>query len=97
MESKLSKQFETFVFDLDGTLLDTLTDLANSCNRALREFGMPERTVEEVRQFLGNGVRRLMGNAVPQGETNPVFEDVLKSYAPRMRDDSSAAVTIIRR
>lgn len=83
MESKLSKQFETFVFDLDGTLLDTLTDLANSCNRALREFGMPERTVEEVRQFLGNGVRRLMGNAVPQGETNPVFEDVLKAF----RDD----------
>ena len=80
MESKLSKQFETFVFDLDGTLLDTLTDLANSCNRALREFGMPERTVEEVRQFLGNGVRRLMGNAVPQGETNPVFEDVLKAF-----------------
>ena len=83
MESKLSKQFETFVFDLDGTLLDTLTDLASSCNRALREFGMPERTVEEVRQFLGNGVRRLMGNAVPQGETNPVFEDVLKTF----RDD----------
>ena len=83
MESKLSKQFETFVFDLDGTLLDTLTDLANSCNRALREFGMPERTVEEVRQFLGNGVRRLMGNAVPQGEANPVFEDVLKAF----RDD----------
>ena len=83
MESKLSKQFETFVFDLDGTLLDTLTDLANSCNRALRSFGMPERTVEEVRQFLGNGVRRLMGNAVPQGEANPIFENVLKAF----RDD----------
>ena len=83
MESKLSKQFETFVFDLDGTLLDTLTDLANSCNRALHAFGMPKRTVEEVRQFLGNGVRRLMGNAVPQGVANPIFENVLKAF----RDD----------
>ena len=71
---------ETILFDLDGTLLDTLTDLANSCNHALREYGLPERTVDDIRLFLGNGVRRLIGQAVPQGEANPFYEDVLKSF-----------------
>ena len=47
----------TVVFDLDGTLLDTLQDLANAVNYALEQQGMPKRTLEEVRQFVGNGVR----------------------------------------
>ena len=47
----------TVVFDLDGTLLDTLQDLANAVNYALEKQGMPKRTLEEVRQFVGNGVR----------------------------------------
>ena len=50
----------TVVFDLDGTLLDTLQDLANAVNYALEKQGMPKRTLEEVRQFVGNGVRLLM-------------------------------------
>ena len=53
----MMKEFETYVFDLDGTLLSTLDDLANSTNYALRRAGMPERTLEEVRMFVGNGVR----------------------------------------
>ena len=48
------------LWDLDGTLLDTLVDLADGVNHALREFGYPERTVEEVRRFVGNGARRLI-------------------------------------
>ena len=48
--------FDTYVFDLDGTLLDTLEDLAASCNYALLKHGFPERTVEEVRRFVGNGM-----------------------------------------
>ena len=55
----------TVVFDLDGTLLDTLQDLANAVNYALEQQGMPKRTLEEVRQFVGNGVRLLMIRAVP--------------------------------
>ena len=47
----------TVVFDLDGTLLDTLQDLANAVNYALEQQGMPKRTLEEVRCFVGNGVR----------------------------------------
>lgn len=67
------KQFNTYIFDLDGTLLDTLGDLAASTNFALEQTGMPQRTIDEVRQFVGNGVRNLMRRAVPQGEDNPLF------------------------
>ena len=73
----------TVVFDLDGTLLDTLKDLAEAVNYALRKQGMPERTLEEVRRFVGNGVRLLMIRAVPDGESNPLFEetfDLFKTY-----------------
>lgn len=55
------------LFDLDGTLLNTLEDLADSTNAALAQLGYPERTLEEVRQFVGNGARRLMEQAVPEG------------------------------
>ena len=56
------------LFDLDGTLLDTLADLTDGVNAALTEFGYPLRTLEEVRRFVGNGAARLMQLAVPQGE-----------------------------
>ena len=68
------------VFDLDGTLLDTLEDLAAAANWALRQQAMPERTLDEVRQFVGNGVRRLMARAVPDGEQNPLFEQVFADF-----------------
>ena len=67
-----------FAFDLDGTLLSTLGDLAASCNYALRANGMPERTLDEVRRFVGNGVKKLMERAIPDGLDNPKFE---KTYA----------------
>ena len=68
------------IFDLDGTLLDTLDDLAASTNYALRAFGLPERSRDEVRRFVGNGVRRLMQQAVPDGESDPRFEEVLATF-----------------
>ncbi len=55
------------LFDLDGTLLNTLEDLHDSVNHTLRELGYPERSQEEVRRFVGNGARRLMHLAVPEG------------------------------
>lgn len=73
-------KYDTIIWDLDGTLLDTLQDLANATNHALRTFSMPERTIDEVRQFVGNGVRNLMRRAVPQGEENPLFEDVFTCF-----------------
>lgn len=68
------------IFDLDGTLLDTLEDLKNAVNAALVEYGMPERTLDEVRRFVGNGIRTLMIRAVPEGESNPHFEDAFAFF-----------------
>lgn len=70
----------TVIFDLDGTLLDTLQDLADAANYALRKEGMPERTIDEVRRFVGNGVRLLMIRAVPGGESNPLFEETFAQF-----------------
>lgn len=72
--------YQTYVFDLDGTLLDTLGDLAASTNYALAAHGMPTRTVEEVRIFVGNGVKKLMERAVPDGLDNPRFEETYRCF-----------------
>lgn len=56
------------IFDLDGTLLDTLSDLTDSTNYIMKIYGMPEHTVPEVRGFVGNGIRKLIERAVP-GDT----------------------------
>lgn len=58
---------DTVIFDLDGTLLDTLDDLHGSTNAALSQMGYPLRTREEVRQFVGNGIAKLIERAVPTG------------------------------
>lgn len=68
------------IWDLDGTLMDTLCDLHLATNHALREFGMPERTLDEVRRFVGNGVRNLMRRAVPKGEEHPMFEECFSEF-----------------
>ena len=60
-------KYNYIIFDLDGTLLNTLDDLRDSTNFALRRFGFPERTTDEVRRFVGNGVARLIHLAVPEG------------------------------
>lgn len=72
--------YNTYIFDLDGTLLDTLTDLAASTNYALRTHGMPEHTIDEVRRFVGNGVRKLMERAVPDGTDNPLFDEAFATF-----------------
>jgi len=73
-------RYTTFIFDLDGTLLDTLQDLADSVNYALRQHGMAEYSVDDIRRFVGNGVRLLMERAVPQGAQNPLFEDAFATF-----------------
>lgn len=62
------------VFDLDGTLTDTLQDLANSTNYALQQMGWERRSLEDVRRFVGNGVRRLIERAVPENVAKEDFE-----------------------
>ena len=72
--------YDTYIFDLDGTLLDTLQDLATSVNYALRQHHMPEHSIDDVRRFVGNGVRRLMERAVPEGAANPAFEATFVTF-----------------
>ncbi len=71
---------KAILFDMDGTLLNTLEDLYYSTNAALAVYGFPKRTIEEVRQFVGNGLRNLMRQAVPDGEENSHFEDCMKTF-----------------
>lgn len=68
------------LFDLDGTLLNTLDDLADAVNHTLKQYGCPERTTEEVRQFIGNGALRLIRLALPGKENDPPVEQVLTAY-----------------
>ena len=72
--------YDIYIFDLDGTLLDTLQDLAASVNYALRQHHMPEHSIDDVRRFVGNGVRRLMERAVPEGAANPAFEAAFVTF-----------------
>ena len=60
-------KFEAILFDLDGTLLDTLDDLTDAVNYALRQEGFPCRGRDEVRMFVGNGISRLLSLSVPAG------------------------------
>lgn len=72
--------YKTYIFDLDGTLLDTLQDLANSVNYALKKHGMPTHSRDDIRRFVGNGVRLLMERAVPEGAQHPQFEEVFATF-----------------
>lgn len=69
---------KAIVFDLDGTLLNTLEDLRDSVNFALEQYGYPKRTLEETRRFVGNGVHKLMERAVPAGTSS---EDLEAAFA----------------
>ena len=73
-------RYKAILFDMDGTLLDTLTDMADAVNHILSVHGWPLRTTEEVRAFVGNGARRLMERAVPPEVTGGDFEAVLAEY-----------------
>lgn len=70
------------LFDLDGTLLATLEDLHDSTNHVLRSLGYPERTLDEVRRFVGNGARRLIDQAVPAGVDAQEAFDAFQSWYP---------------
>lgn len=77
MENKRNK---AVIFDLDGTLLDTLDDLCDSVNVSMDAIGAPRRTIEEVRSFVGNGIRQLMILCVPDGEKNPRFDEAVSAF-----------------
>lgn len=74
------KEYNTYILDLDGTLLNTINDLAASVNFALRSVGLPEHSVDDVRRFVGNGVRKLMERAIEGGDSNPLFDEAYATF-----------------
>ena len=68
------------LFDLDGTLLNTLEDLTDSVNFALAQYDCPPRTVEDVRNFIGNGAKKLIERSLPGKENDPDVDEVLATY-----------------
>ena len=72
--------YKTALFDMDGTLLDTLEDLRDSTNHVLREMGYPERSLEEMRRFVGNGAEMQIRRAVPEGTSEENIAKALRAY-----------------
>ncbi len=75
-------KYRLAVFDMDGTILNTLDDLADSLNVILDKNGYPERTIDEVRSFVGNGIHKLIERALPVGSTEEEIDRVFGEYVP---------------
>lgn len=86
----MRNEYQLAIFDLDGTILDTLEDLADSTNYALRMNKLPPRTQDEIRSFVGNGIRKLIERAVPENTslevTNGVYECFKEYYEIHCKD-----------
>ena len=74
------KKIKLAVFDLDGTVLDTLDDLSSSVNFALKENGYPERTKEEIRKFVGNGILNLIKRSMPDYSDKEAYQPVFTAF-----------------
>ena len=81
-------KYKAVIFDLDGTLLNTLDDLADSVNFAHGECGFKLRSIDEVRRFIGNGVRVLMRRSVPLGVSDEEYEKAYKSFVAHYEKNS---------
>ena len=79
-------RYKLAIFDLDGTILDTLEDLADSTNYALSVYHMPEHTIDEVHWFVGNGIHRLIERAVPKGSSDEQIEQVFTTFKEYYKD-----------
>ena len=73
-------KYQLAIFDLDGTLLDTLEDLADSANYIMHSFGHPERTISEIRSFVGNGIRKLIERSAPKDTPVEEVDRMLEQF-----------------
>ncbi len=80
-------KYKLAIFDLDGTILDTLEDLTDGVNYALSECGYPVRTIDEVRSFVGNGIRRLIERALPSGTSEAEIDRVHGIFSPYYKEN----------
>ena len=83
--------YQAAIFDMDGTLLNTLDDLAASTNAALAAYGMPGRTTDEVRRFVGNGIPNLIRRAVPAGTDEATQREVFDTFCAHYAEHDADA------
>lgn len=76
----MPNKIDTIIFDLDGTLLNSLTDLANSVNYVMERYGFPTHPESKVQQMVGNGIGVLLEKAIPEGRAFSKFDDCLKDF-----------------
>lgn len=81
--------YQAAIFDMDGTLLNTLDDLTASTNAALAAHGMPARTTDEVRRFVGNGIMNLVRRAVPEGTNDETRQEVFDTFCAHYAEHSA--------
>ena len=82
------ENIDTVIFDMDGTLLDTLEDIKDALNRALKIYGKKERSLEDVRKFVGNGARELVKRALDGEDFIREFDDILDEYVTYYKENS---------
>lgn len=82
----MNRTFNTFIFDLDGTLLDTVPDLTLLTNSILRDLGVPEHTQEEILSYVGSGVRRLIYLALPGNTPQEIQDQAMKLWNERFHN-----------
>ena len=71
----MSLKYQTVIFDMDGTILETLEDMRDSVNVTMDHVGCPHRSLEEVRRFVGNRAAKLIERCMPQGAQDPRFQE----------------------
>lgn len=81
-------KYKLAIFDLDGTVLNTLEDLCDSVNFSLRTHKLPERSLSEIRAFVGNGIRRLIDLAVPENTDIQVTDSVFETFKTHYKEHS---------
>ena len=79
-------KYKIAIFDLDGTILNTLEDLADSVNYCLEKFNMPKRTQNEIRGFLGGGIRKLIEQSAPRGTDSKVLDEMFDLFNQYYKD-----------
>lgn len=93
-------KYKAIIFDLDGTILDTLDDLMISVNYALNSYNLPIRTKEEIRSFVGNGIQKLIERAIPNDTQNSITDKVFatfkKYYAVHCADNTKPYADILK-
>ncbi len=71
---------KTIIFDMDGTILNTIDDITTSVNFALKTYQLPLRNIDEVKQAVGNGAKALIARVIHKGYDHPQFEDIYQTY-----------------